>query len=100
MLHLELTNRVVVMLAPLTLFQVVNHKTIVALLFTLAFVCLNTFCNFTCRHFHKLLLILVPTNCTKALGFVMWITYSEIYSLRCQVPLQHRQLPLTRRGVG
>jgi hypothetical protein len=33
--YLELTNRVVVMLPPLALFQV-NHKTIVALFFTLA----------------------------------------------------------------
>jgi hypothetical protein len=49
--------------------------------------------------FHKLLFILIPTNCTKALGFVMRITYSEIYSIRCQVPLQ-RQLALTRRGAG
>ena len=48
-------HRVVVMLAPLAHLLMVNHKTIVALLFTLAFVCLNTVCNFTCRHFHKLL---------------------------------------------
>ena len=48
--YVELTNRVVVMLAPLALFQAVNHKTIVALFFTLAIVCLNTVCNFTCRN--------------------------------------------------
>ena len=35
-------HRVVVMLAPLAHLLMVNHKTIVALLFTPAFVCLNT----------------------------------------------------------
>jgi len=41
------------MLAPFTLFQVVNRKTIVALFFTPVIVCLNTVCNFACRHSHK-----------------------------------------------
>jgi hypothetical protein len=35
--------------------------------------------------FLKLSFILVPTNCTKALGFVMWITHSETYSRMGQV---------------
>ena len=50
-LHLELASRVVVMLAPFTLFQVVNRKSIVALFFTLVIVCLNAVCDFIYRHF-------------------------------------------------
>ena len=40
--------------------------------------------NFNLR-FHKLFFILVPINCTKALGFVIWISYSETYSQTGQV---------------
>jgi hypothetical protein len=53
-LDFQLAYWVVVMLAPLTLFEVVNHKTIVALLLGLALVSFNAVCNFTCRHFHKI----------------------------------------------
>src|SRR5665647_2830787 len=44
-------RRVVIMLAPFAFFEVVNHKTMDALLLCNALISFNTVCNFTCRHF-------------------------------------------------
>ena len=80
--YCELAYRVVVLVAPTTLFLVVNNKTIVAPSLRLAPERLSAVCNSTYRHFHR----------NNSINLYSYIVPMRLGSARKLSPFQHSEI--------